>query len=56
MLDERQLDFQTGCRHGSADGFAELGDDHLFDFTHRVDRIHQEERAKDKYRQDGDVS
>src|SRR3974377_1355502 len=36
VLDEGHLDLQTGGRHGSADRLAELGNNRLLDFAHRI--------------------
>ena len=46
LLDEGHLDLQTGSGHRIADRLAELGDDHLLDFAHRIDRTHRDEYAR----------
>ncbi len=38
LLDEGHLDLEAGGGHGIADRLAELGDDHLLDLAHRVER------------------
>ena len=54
VLDEGHLDFQTGGRHRIADRPAELGDDRLLDFAHRIDRAHRKVHPDAQGRQDGD--
>jgi hypothetical protein len=44
ILDEGDLDLQTGPSHRSADRLAELSDNRLLDFAHRIDRTHRNER------------
>jgi hypothetical protein len=38
VLDEGQLELQAGGRDRLADGLAELGDDHLLDLAHGIER------------------
>src|SRR5206468_6260396 len=52
VLDEGHLEFQTGGSHGIADRHAELGDNRLLDFAHRINRTHQNVRPDAKTRQD----
>src|SRR6202011_967678 len=52
VLDEGYLDLETGGSDRSADRLAELGDNRLLDFAHRVNRTHQNVRPDAQNHQD----
>ena len=53
VLDEGHLELQPGRSHRFTDGFAELGDDHLLDFVHGIDRARRDVRPEDQNHHDG---